>query len=131
MKVRCFNRNYERFANYGGRGIKVCDRWIASFEDFLADVGSRPSPEHSLDRINNDGNYEPGNVRWATRIQQMNNRSTSHKVKIGDVVLTLAEWARRSHINDNTVTSRLIYGWTEVDAVTVPARKGNYRKGNR
>lgn len=74
MITRCTNQNREKWNNYGGRGISVCKRWRDSFSAFLADVGPRPSSAHSLDRINNDGDYEPGNVRWATAVQQANNR---------------------------------------------------------
>ena len=75
MKTRCTNDREKGWKNYGGRGIRVCDRWLNSFEAFLADVGPRPSPQHSIDRFpDNDGNYEPGNVRWATRKQQSENR---------------------------------------------------------
>ena len=73
MKQRCLNSKNPRYADYGGRGITVCERWL-DFETFLADVGLRPSPELTLDRINNDGNYEPGNVRWTTRTAQQQNR---------------------------------------------------------
>lgn len=76
MKARCLNPNLANFHNYGGRGITVCERWLR-FENFIADVGRRPSPLHSLDRIDNDGNYEPGNVRWATAKQQSANKRAS------------------------------------------------------
>ena len=82
MKTRCSNRYVDRadYKNYYGRGIRICERWLESFENFLADVGRRPSRAHSLDRINNDGNYEPGNVRWATwREQRMNQRPRSRR----------------------------------------------------
>ena len=74
MRQRCLNPNTTRWADYGGRGIKVCDRWMHDFPAFLADVGQRPSPRHSLNRVNNDGDYEPGNVRWALASEQMRNR---------------------------------------------------------
>lgn len=74
MLTRCFNPKATRFENYGGRGIAVCDSWRNSFEAFLADMGRKPSPAFSLDRINNDGNYEPGNCRWATASEQAFNR---------------------------------------------------------
>lgn len=73
MKQRCLNPNNRRYADYGGRGIAVCPQWVASFEQFLADVGDRPSADLSIDRIDNEGNYEPGNVRWATKAQQSAN----------------------------------------------------------
>lgn len=73
MKSRCQNPNHVQFPDYGGRGIRVCERW-QTFENFLADVGRRPSKFHSIDRINNDGGYEPGNVRWATWEEQNSNQ---------------------------------------------------------
>ena len=77
MKQRCTMPNHCRWEHYGGRGIKVCDEWITSFEAFLSHVGPKPGPGYSLDRIDNDGNYEPGNVRWATASEQANNKRWS------------------------------------------------------
>lgn len=79
LRERCARPNHPFWKHYGGRGITVCDRWLHSFENFLADVGPRPGPGYSIDRINNDGNYEPGNVRWATRTQQANNQRRRRK----------------------------------------------------
>ncbi len=81
MKQRCGNPRNAKYARYGGRGIRVCERWASSFEDFIADMGPRPSGEHSIDRVDNDGNYEPGNCRWATRTEQGHNRHTSFQVR--------------------------------------------------
>lgn len=75
MKLRCYCKTHFAYHRYGGRGITVCDRWLHSFENFIADIGERPSTKHSLDRVNNDGNYEPNNVRWATAKEQANNRT--------------------------------------------------------
>lgn len=76
---RCTNQNNPRYPSYGGRGIEVCERWQNSFIDFYDDMGPRPSKNHSIDRINNDGNYEPSNCRWTTRKVQQNNRRNSRK----------------------------------------------------
>jgi hypothetical protein len=74
MITRCTNANQSNFKHYGGRGIAICDRWRNSFSAFLADMGRKPSSQHSIDRINNDGSYEPGNCRWATKSEQSRNR---------------------------------------------------------
>lgn len=74
MKRRCLNYKAPNFKNYGGRGIRVCDAWVDSFEAFIEHIGPRPSLKHSIDRIDNDGHYEPGNVRWATMSAQLFNR---------------------------------------------------------
>lgn len=74
MKRRCYDPANNRYYRYGARGIRVCDAWINSYETFLADVGRAPSPRHTIDRLNNDGNYEPRNVRWATYVEQAKNR---------------------------------------------------------
>ena len=112
MIQRCSNPATKQYAYYGVRGIKVCKRWQASFESFLADVGLRPSPELTLERINNDGNYEPGNVKWATRKEQANNRRSNRRILYKDKLQTMREWAREIGITDAGLFRRLKAGWS-------------------
>ena len=79
MKQRCFNKNFVSYHRYGGRGITVCERWLNSFENFISDMGFRPAKGYSIDRINNDGNYEPSNCRWATKTEQLLNRKCANQ----------------------------------------------------
>jgi hypothetical protein len=118
MTIRCQNPNYHSFKNYGGRGIKVCERW-SEFENFLTDMGPRPKGT-SLDRINNDGNYEPGNCRWATKKTQDNNRRTCKPVTFKGRTLPVSEWAKELGLNHITLRTRLSRGWSIDDALTIP-----------
>jgi hypothetical protein len=132
MRERCFDPSVRQYPNYGGRGIVVCDRWRYSFENFKADMGQPPTREHSVDRIDNDGNYEPGNVRWATREEQMRNRSTAHHVEAFGERLTAAEWSERKGIPYATLLARLAKGWPTEEALTRPVRKTRgYHRGGR
>ena len=85
MKNRCLNKNVDAFKYYGGRGITVCDRWLESFENFYEDMGLRPTPEHSIDRLDSNGNYEPSNCKWSTKKEQM--RNTRVNIMVGDICL--------------------------------------------
>ncbi len=124
MISRCHNSQDEAFAYYGGRGIAVCNRWRESFADFLADVGERPSRKHSIDRYpNNDGNYEPGNCRWATDTEQSRNTRRNHFVTIGAETLCVSAWCERFKIKPAVVHCRLRYGWTIEKALTTPVLK--------
>lgn len=104
--------------DYSGRGIEMCDRWQQSYEDFVKDVGRRPSKAHSLDRIDVFGGYEPGNVRWATAKEQARNRRNSLFIEAFGERLTLAEWSERSGIQNTTIRQRLQRGWSPEKAVS-------------
>lgn len=93
MKARCSNVDHKDYPNYGGRGIIVCDAWKDSFRKFIKDMGKKPSPAYSLDRIDNDGNYEPNNCRWANWRTQGRNRGVAVIIKCGDTEVTLAKFA--------------------------------------
>ncbi len=121
MKSRCYYPQGKYYKNYGGRGITVCGRWLDSYLDFLADVGRAPSPAHTLDRKDNNGNYEPSNVRWATRAQQSNNTRRNHLIRIGDKRLILQEWANESGIDRRVISRRLKRGWSPDRAVYEPS----------
>ena len=106
MHTRCYNAKRKEFKNYGGRGIVICNRWRESFENFLADMGHRPSPNHSIERYDNDGNYEPGNCKWATDTEQSNNRRTNVNVTINGVTKTASQWANEYGVQATTVLLR-------------------------
>jgi hypothetical protein len=112
MKVRCNNPKNKGYKNYGGRGIKVCERWQKSFADFISDMGQRPSPNHSIERIDNDGDYEPQNCKWATYTEQANNTRNNHFLTFNGETLTINQWARKLGIDRRVLTSRLIRGWS-------------------
>jgi hypothetical protein len=118
-RVRCTDPNCKDYFRYGGRGIKFL---FSSFQEFINCVGRKPSPAHSLDRIDNNGNYEPGNVRWATQTDQARNRRTNHLVTIGGETKTVTEWARERGLNEFTVFTRIYDGWAPETAITTPVR---------
>ncbi len=111
MKHRCYTTTCRYYPRYGGRGITVCPRWLASFTHFLADVGPRPSSRHSIDRYpDNNGNYEPGNVRWATRKEQQRNMRSNRLVTHDGQTKTLAEWVESTGLTRDTLRGRLARG---------------------
>lgn len=112
MISRCHNPKVKCFPDYGGRGIKVCDRWRYSFENFIADVGPRPSPKHSLDRKDNDGDYCPENCRWATRKDQGNNTRKTRFITANGITQSARDWSLQTGVERQTILSRLQRGWT-------------------
>lgn len=117
IKERCFNENCVSYRNYGGRGITVCKGWVEDFDAFLAYVGPRPTCGHSLDRIDNNGHYAPGNVRWATRKEQALNRRSNVRVTVDGVTKTITEWVSVSPFVHGTISQRLRAGWSPHEAV--------------
>lgn len=110
MLVRCNAPQTQQYIRYGARGIHVCERWETSFLNFLADMGEVPSASHSIDRINNDGDYEPTNCRWATSREQVNNRSTTVFLTVGGVTKPSADWARHAGLSCGTLRRRIRRG---------------------
>ena len=111
MVSRCSNPKDREWHNYGGRGISVCNEWRDSYESFLADVGRRPSRLHSLDRYpNNNGNYEPGNVRWATDKEQTRNKRTTKLITYSGQILCLKDWAKKLGVSYQYLQYRLKIG---------------------
>jgi hypothetical protein len=123
MIKRTTDTNYPGFADYGGRGITVCERWRTSFQNFYDDMGATFRRDLSLDRIDNDGNYEPANCRWATNSEQARNRRSSRLLTVHGVTRPLIEWAEMTGINADAIRLRLKHGWSMERAVTTPLRK--------
>lgn len=122
MLTRCRNPNCKEWKNYGGRGINVCLRWL-SFESFFRDMGPRPSPRHSIDRIDNNGNYEPSNCRWATPTEQGRNKRSTRWITSRGLTLTMSEWCKRTGIKHTTFLMRLKLKWPMDVALYTPVRK--------
>jgi len=121
MIDRCSNPRNKSFKDYGARGIAVCDRWLV-FENFLADMGEAPS-NLSIDRYpDNDGNYEPGNCRWATMAQQNSNKRGNTVLEFEGRKATIAEWSAMTGIKDCTISERLRHGWSVGKTLTTPTR---------
>ena len=116
MKARCLNKKNSDYKKWGGRGIKICDRWL-KFKNFYKDMGKKPKGK-SLDRIDNNGNYEPDNCRWATREEQANNKRNNHLLAFKNKTITLAQWSRETGIKYDTLKRRIYSGWSIERALT-------------
>lgn len=121
MLQRCFNPRHKHFYRYGGRGISICARW-RTFEAFLADVGPRPE-KTSIERINNDGNYEPGNCRWATQHEQTRNMSRNRVLVLDGVARCVSDWSQILGVSTSTLFGRIKRGWTDQQALTIPVQE--------
>ena len=121
MLGRCRNPDDKSYKDYGGRGIIVCERWLNSFASFEEDMGVRPSPKHSLDRIDVNGPYSPENCRWATRIEQGRNRRDNLFIEFQGVSKTVAEWAEETGISAMTIRERIVkLKWSPERTLTQP-----------
>jgi hypothetical protein len=120
MLARCFDPTNKYFYRYGGRGIGVCDAWRESFHAFYADVGPRPGPGYSIERVDNDGEYEPGNIRWATAKEQARNTRRNRWLTVDGRTECVAAWAEEMGVRPQLIFKRLAMGWSEEDAVKRP-----------
>lgn len=128
-KSRCFNKNDKMYKNYGARGISMFDEWKKDFKKFYEAIGPRPSNQYSLDRIDNDKGYEPGNVKWSTDMEQASNKTNNRKFKICCQIKHLREWSRIFGVDYKLAHARIQYGWP-VEKALSPVKLRN-RKINR
>lgn len=117
IKQRCLNPNDHAYRNYGGRGITICDRWRDSVDAFLADMGKKPTPKHSIDRIDNNLGYSPGNCRWATNTEQTNNQRSNVVISLYGMSMTASQWSRVSLVPASVIYYRISRGWSAKKAV--------------
>lgn len=119
MKGRCLSPKDAKYKDYGGRGITICERWAESFENFYADVGDPPTPEHTIDRIDVNGNYTPENVKWSTKTEQAQNRRNNRPYTINGVTKLMCGWAKEYGINPGTLSHRIdVKGMTIEEALS-------------
>lgn len=129
MKNRCLNPSQICYESYGGRGIVVCDRWLNSFENFLEDMGKKPSRNHSIERIDQNGIYEKSNCRWATKKEQARNTRSNRLVTFDGETLCIAEWSERTGLDSRTIFARIdTLGWSIERALTKPLPSGWQRR---
>ncbi len=119
MKQRCQNPKAHEYENYGGRGITICERWSSSFDLFCEDMGPRP-PGTSIERIDNNGNYEPGNCKWASRIEQRRNTRFNRLLTLNGRTQPMSAWVEETGIQWDTIYARLKRGWSIEKALTFP-----------
>lgn len=118
MRQRCNNPNSSSYSDYGARGIKICERWN-DFVLFLEDMGKRPNSLHSIERVNNNGNYEPSNCVWATQLAQANNKRNTRLITHDGVTESISNWARKVNVRSATLRARIFnYGWDVERALT-------------
>lgn len=125
--ARCLNKKSKYYKNYGARGIKICDRWKQgapdAIENFFADMGPRPSPAHSIDRIDNDGPYSPANCRWAVDSEQSRNKRNNKFITHAGRTQVVIDWAEELGLQPRKIYWRLVHGWTHAQALGFEKRK--------
>lgn len=119
MRQRCYNPKHRMYPSYGARGIEVCQRWRNSFSNFLEDMGCKPDPTYSIDRINNDGNYEPSNCQWSNRFTQMRNTSRTRMITFNNQTFCVTDWARVLGLKQHSLLKRLAR-WPVEKALSTP-----------
>lgn len=126
MLTRCRNKQFPKYKDYGARGISVCPRWekgengLSGFQCFMQDMGNKPTPKHSLDRIDNNGNYEPSNCRWATSKRQANNRRSNHLLTYKGETMSMMDMAAKHGMSYFVLRNRISRGWSVEDAIEKP-----------
>jgi hypothetical protein len=120
MKQRCFTPTCHAYADYGGRGIVVCEEWAASFEKFISDMGPRPDGSFSIERLNNEGHYEPGNCAWVRKVDQQNNTRRNVKLTFEGKTFSVSQWERLLGFGRGTLKWRLARGWSVDRALSEP-----------
>jgi hypothetical protein len=127
LRSRCLSKTDPGYSYYGGRGIKICDRWVDSFENFYADMGARPSTKHSIDRINNEEGYSKRNCRWATRKEQARNKRNNVILTFNGKTLCAPDWERKTGIRATIIRQRISRGWSEERSLTQTVRRSSPR----
>lgn len=127
MMERCYDKNDKMYANYGGRGITICKRWHNP-KNFILDMGSRPSNKYSIDRINVNKSYSPSNCRWATKKEQMRNRTNNIYITYNGRTQILADWASECGLKAGCIKDRINSGWDIEKALATPSRNKNKQK---
>ena len=122
IKQRCFDISSPAYHHYGGRGITMCDKWKDSFENFLVDMGTRASPKHTIERIDNDGPYSPENCKWATMKEQANNRRNSRIITCHNKSQTVTQWAEELNLKPATLWHRVFIAEIPVPEALTPGR---------
>lgn len=123
IKKRCYNKQAKEYQWYGAKGIQMCERWKNSFLEFLKDMGEDPSPQHTIDREDTSGNYEPENCRWATQKEQANNTSKNVHIEYNGEVKTLKQWSEFYDMNITTFSKRYYKGMTFEEIISTPVKE--------